>query len=494
LPLPNVMQSGSANYLFSRRYQHPVLKWKDEVHEFLISILAVILLSSFFLSPRVHTTDGFFYGFSEKGGAPGLLTLTLSQVTTWVFARSLMNAAILGFYYGIPGTLAYAVYYLSFLTGAWIVDGIRFRHGHASVQHFLHERFGRQGVGAYNIVVVVRLLSEVFANLLVVGIIFGVAGTVPYTIAIVSISFLTLGYSMMGGLSASLRTDVLQTVVLVGVLAVLLIRVMGVDGFNLPALLVTSPDMTSPGWVLLAVAFLQIWSYPLHDPVMMDRGFLADRRTTRLSFIHACWISIICVLAFGLLGIYAGVMKTGGDDMVRTLTRLLGDETMVLFNIALIISAVSTLDSTFSSASKLTIVDMSLAKVTVRNGRITMVLFLFGGLAFLFLGSKDLFLAVAVSGTASMFLTPVVIYSVWLNRDIAPWAFSVAFVAAMTGASLYFLEAGGHVSMIEPTFGIVHKYAKLLLICGAVMIASCGAFALAVKSRLVKISAGDGTS
>lgn len=461
------------------------------MYEVLIGVLGIILLASFMLSPRVRTTDGFFRGFAENGAAPNLLTLTLSQVTTWVFARSLMNAAILGFYYGIAGTVAYAAYYLSFLTGAWIVDGIRFRHGFSSVQDFLRERFGKQGVGAYNVVVVVRLLSEVFANLLVVGIIFGVAGTVPYTVAVVAIALLTLGYSMMGGLSASLRTDVLQTVVLVGVLFVLLIRVTGADGFDLPTLLVTSPDMTSPGWILLAVAFLQIWSYPLHDPVMMDRGFLADRRTTRLSFLHACWISVICILAFGLLGVYAGVMKTGGEDMLRTLTRLVGDTTMVLFNIALIISAISTLDSTFSSASKLTIVDMKAAAVTARNGRISMVLFLLGGLVFLFLGSRDLFSAVAVSGTASMFLAPVVIFSVWLNRDVAQWAFSVAFIAAMTGATLYFLEAGGHVSMIEPTFGIAHKYAKLLLISGAVMAVGCGAFAMALKPRFVEIQAKD---
>jgi len=461
------------------------------VFEVLIAVLGVVLVGSFFLSPRVRTTDGFFRGFSEDGAAPGLLTLTLSQVTTWVFARSLMNAAILGFYYGIAGTLAYGAYYLSFLTGAWIIDGIRFRHGCSSVQDFLRERFGGQGVAAYNVVVVVRLLSEVFANLLVVGIIFGVAGTVPYTVAIIAIALLTLGYSMVGGLSASLRTDVLQTVILVGVLAVLLIRMMGADGFDFPTMLVTSPDMTSPGWVLLAVAFLQIWSYPLHDPVMMDRGFLADRATTRKSFLHACWISVACILAFGLLGVYAGVMKSDGEDMIRTLTRLMGDGTMMVFNVALIVSAISTLDSTFSSASKLTIIDMKVAAATPRNGRITMVMFLLGGLAFLFLGSKDLFSAVAVSGTASMFLAPVVFFSIWLNRDIAPWAFGVAFVAAMSGATLYFLEAGNYVNLIEPTFGIAHKYAKLLLISGAVMATGCGAFAVAVKPRVLDLPTKD---
>jgi len=461
------------------------------MYEILIGSLGIILVVSFFLSPKVRTVDGFFLGSSENGTAPTLITLVLSQVTTWVFARSLMNAAILGYYYGIAGTVAYAAYYLSFLTGAWIVDGIRFRHGSPSIQHFLRERFGRQGVGAYNVVVVVRLLSEVFANLLVVGIIFGVAGTVPYTVAIVAIALLTLGYSVVGGLSASLRTDVLQTVILVAVLAVLLIKVFGADGFDLPAIIGTSPDMTSPGWILLLVAFLQIWSYPLHDPVMMDRGFLADRKTTKLSFLHACWISVLCILAFGLLGVYGGMMKTEGEDMVRTLTRLIGDNTMVLFNMALIISAISTLDSTFSSASKLTVIDMKMASPTARNGRISMALFLLGGLAFLFIGNKDLFSAVAVSGTASMFLAPVVFFSIWLNRDVASWAFSVAFVAAMTGATLYFLEAGGHVALIEPLFGIAHKYSKLLLISATVMGVGCGAFALGLRPRFVPVQAGE---
>ena len=77
--------------------------------------------------------------------------------------------------------------------------------------------------------------------------------------------------------------------------------------------------------MLLAVAFLQIWSYPLHDPVMMDRGFLADRETTRKSFLHAAWISIVGILIFGLIGVYAGLNKGEGEAMVAALTRLLGE-------------------------------------------------------------------------------------------------------------------------------------------------------------------------
>ena len=150
--------------------------------------VACVLAGSFLLSPRVRHVDGFYKGVSAGGAAPGLPTLVLSQVTTWIFARSLLNAAILGYYYGIAGTLAYAAYYLSFLTGGAIVDSIRFRHGCASIQDFLTARFGRTGARCFNALVAVRLLSEVFANLLVIGIIFGAAGTTNYFAAIAALA------------------------------------------------------------------------------------------------------------------------------------------------------------------------------------------------------------------------------------------------------------------------------------------------------------------
>ena len=211
---------------------------------------------------------------------------------------------------------------------------------------------------------------------------------------------------------------------------------------------------------------------------MMDRGFLADRKVTRRSFHHAAWISIVGILIFGLIGVYAGLNKLDGEAMVAALTRLLGEPAMVLFNLALVISAVSTLDSTFSSASKLVVRDMGVVEPSVRNGRIAMAAFLVGGLGFLFLGNKDLFAAVAVSGTASMFLVPVVFFNILGGSRVVPWAYALAFALAIAGASLYLMEAGGHVALIEPIFGLQHKYEKLLLICGVVMGGGCGSYAL----------------
>jgi len=95
----------------------------------LIAIAGIVAMLSIFLVPTAKTVNSFFSGTSPQGNAPTLFTLTFSQVTTWIFARSLMNAAILGYYYGIWGTLAYAAYYLSFLTGGKIIDQLRFQQG-----------------------------------------------------------------------------------------------------------------------------------------------------------------------------------------------------------------------------------------------------------------------------------------------------------------------------------------------------------------------------
>lgn len=127
---------------------------------------------------------------------------------------------------------------------------------------------------------------------------------------------------------------------------------------------------------------------------------------------------------------------------------------------------------------------MKLGGETLRNGRIAMALFTLGGVLFIFVGSKDLFSAVAVSGTASMFLAPVVFFSIWGNARVPVWSFAVAFVAAMAGAVLYFLEASGHAPLIGPLTGLEQKYSKLLVICIAVLVVGCGAFwAGLVQSR-----------
>lgn len=436
----------------------------------LVIVVVGVALLSILIAPRARDAGGFFAGLSAAGRPPGMLTLTLSQVTTWIFARSLLNAAILGFYYGIWGTLAYAVYYLSFVTGGQIIDNLRFRRGYTSVQAFLTDRFGRWGIICYNFVIGLRLVSEVFANLLVIGILFGAAGSGSYALAVVGLAAITLLYSMLGGLHASLRTDLLQMLLFLLVLGLLVGMALTSGHLTLAALTFKAFEIDQPGPVLMLVALLQIWSYPMHDPVMMDRGFLADRDTTRRSFLHAAWISVLCITLFGSLGVLAGANAASGEAMTEVLHRLLGELPMLMFNVALVISAMSTLDSTLSSSARLVAVSMPSGQASLVAGRSAMALFMLLGLLLVFVGNKDLFSAVAVSGTASMYLAPVVFFSLWGNRsDIPVWSYIGSFVLAVGGAMLYFLESSGYTQWL----GEMHKYTKLLFISATLLGLGC---------------------
>jgi Na+/proline symporter len=450
----------------------------------IIAVFGLVVLASLLVAPRRATIEGFFRGTSVTGAAPGLWMLVLSQVTTWIFARSLMNSAILGYFYGIWGTLAYAAYYASFLTGGFIVGRLR-ADGAGSVQGWLGGRFGPVGVGCYNLVIGLRLLSEVFANLLVVGLIFAAALPemgMAQNVAIVAVALLGLGYSAWGGLSAALRTDVLQMLVFLLVFAAAFIALVMSPGFDLGAVL-TAPGKSGAwnGQVLLLVAFLQVFSYPAHDPVMMDRGFLADMATTRASFLHAFWISALCIIAFGFFGIQAALVGADYEgQLIGTWAGMFPTWLFVALLVSLLISALSTLDSALASAARLVVDELKLGARTLMSGRIAMVVFMGAGAGLTLWGNQSLFDAVAVSGTASMFLTPVLLIGLVLGREVALWSYLVAFGAALTGAWAYFDRAGMFAAVLPEG----HKYEQLLVICLVVLAVGFAAVLAGARRRV----------
>ena len=159
--------------------------------------------------------------------------------------------------------------------------------------------------------------------------------------------------------------------------------------------------------------------------------------------------------------------------------QLLGTAPMMLFNAALVISAMSTLDSTLSSSAKLMAVDMGVMKMSLRNGRAVMAVFMLIGLMLVFWGNKDLFSAVAVSGTASLYLAPVIFFSLWGKRsDIPVWSYLLSFALAIVAAVLYFTESSGYSHLL----GDAHKYTKLLYLTISVLGFGCLGFWIGGKT------------
>ena len=104
--------------------------------------------------------------------------------------------------------------------------------------------------------------------------------------------------------------------------------------------------------------------------------------------------------------------------------------------LSLLVSALSTLDSALSSAARLVVEELRLAPRSMAGGRIVMLGFALAGTGLTLWGNQALFDAVAVSGTASMFLTPVLIVGLLMGRPVALWSYMVAWGAAMAGAAV----------------------------------------------------------
>ena len=136
---------------------------------------ALIIVSSlilFFLSPLAKTTDQFFKAVNQKK-APNTLVLTGSLIISWIFAKSITNAANLGLSFGLVGGVAYAGYYLSFAVAGIIIYQLRTKGGFKSIHEFLISKFGKNAMAIFSILIAFRLFNEVWSNTMVIGSYFG---------------------------------------------------------------------------------------------------------------------------------------------------------------------------------------------------------------------------------------------------------------------------------------------------------------------------------
>ena len=83
----------------------------------------------YFVVPRSGDEASFFRGSDEKGRPPSEWVLMMSIFISWIFAKSVTNAANLGATYGVVGGLAYATYWLSIPVAGLVIHRLRTREG-----------------------------------------------------------------------------------------------------------------------------------------------------------------------------------------------------------------------------------------------------------------------------------------------------------------------------------------------------------------------------
>lgn len=406
------------------------MEWLTWSQWLLVLGSSLVLLA---LAPTARTVKSFFYAATRTGEAPGFWLLTSSLVISWIFAKSITVAADLGAAYGLVGGVAYAGYYGSFCVAGIVIYQLRTKGGFQSIHQFLQKKHGKSALLLFSVLLAIRLFNEIWSNTMVIGLYFGEAGSTAYYASIGVFTALTLLYSLKGGMRSSMFTDAVQMVLfgilLVGLLGLIFPQTEG----GIVRYVQEGTWSLATGGNLLLVALIQMLSYPFHDPVMTDRGFVAPTSTTLKSFLWAGLIGAICIVLFSGVGIYARIHGLEGSAPVAA-GRHLGTVVLLVMNLIMITSASSTLDSTFSSFSKLVILDLGCFQpVTIAKGRLVMAgLALLGILPVFF--NPEILSATTVSGTMVIGLAPV--FLCW-NWAVPRWVFHVSVsIGLATGITL----------------------------------------------------------
>lgn len=380
-----------------------------------------VLLSSiliFALAPIAKTTKDFFYG-SKNDKQPNAVLLTSSLVISWIFAKSITNVANLGLSFGVIGVLSYAAYYLSFLVAGLVIFKMRTNGSFKSIHDFIGSKYGKGALYLFSILIAFRLFNEVWSNTLVIGSYFGDAGSTPYYASIIVFTLLTLAYALKGGMSTSILTDVIQMILFGVLLSTILIFILPEMKGNYHPIYASGTWSMATGGNLLLVAFLQCFSYPFHDPVLTDRGFITSPKTTLKSYIWASVIGVLCISLFGIVGIFARTKGINGDAAVEV-AKYFGPVMLLIMNFIMITSAASTLDSVFSSFSKLYNIDISPNRaLKISRGRIAMVVLTILGTIPIFF-KPEILSATTISGTMVIGLAPVFLF--W-NKSMPKFSF-----------------------------------------------------------------------
>ncbi|MFW6201435.1 MAG: sodium:solute symporter family transporter, partial [Gemmatimonadota bacterium] len=410
------------------------MSWTTAVPWLLLAVYGAALIG---LAPRSRGPGGFYEGRDSRGRAPSLGFLFGSIFIAWIFAKSVTNAANLGATFGLPGAVAYAGYWLSIPVAGLVIVTMRRRDGARSLTGWLVARYGRVAATTFLLAILIRLYNEVWSNTAVVGTYFGDKGSTAYYAGALVFTALTLGYTLKGGLRTSIWTDAIHA----GVFAALLVVIAAltlprVTGGEVSRVVSTGSWTLAGGVDLLVVALLQSLSYPFHDPVLTDRAFLSDPRTTLKAFFLAGGAGALAITLFGTLGVAAFLSGAPiDDDAPRVVASSIGIGVLTMVNVVMLASAGSTVDSTFSAVAKAVNVDAPGVRGRgpsgLTAGRVAMVAAAILGNLPLFAGTAILE-ATTISGTMVLGLAPVFVLGLFLRAPAL--SFHLAFwIGVATG-------------------------------------------------------------
>lgn len=393
-----------------------------------------------------YMTAGNRVGFGISAG---------SMTATWIWASSMYASATSGYLYGVSGPIHYGLW------GALMIlfiypFGRRIRavapkaHTLAEVMYARHGRSSQLMLAVSNVVGSVISLTS---NLIAGGVLVALLTPFAFAHGVVVLAVGLLVYTVWSGFRASVLTDFVQVVAMLGVVIVLIPAIFFLAGF--PAAFSSGAANLTPeqGNFFSSEAFLEqgapyiaaVLAYAIGNQTIAQRLFAVREDLIRKTFVTATLGyggTVIGVGMFGVLALYLGMEPLDGDPnnvIPQIAATYLPTALLVGFFVLIIGSLCSTADSDLSALSSIAMADIYGQNIAGKDkadprlmlliGRLTMVAATAVALVFASMQLDILDLLVFVGALWGALVFPVIASFYW--EKVTNAAFTTSVIAAL---------------------------------------------------------------
>ena len=409
------------------------------------------LIISLRISKKRENADGYMTG----GGRIGFGISAASMTATWIWAASMYASATSGFQFGLSGPIHYGLWgalmiLLIYPFGRRIRQVAPRAHTIAEVMFARHGRSSQLMLAGSN---VLGSIISLTSNLIAGGALIAMLSPFTFTQGIVAIGAGVLLYTLWAGFRASVLTDFVQVVFMLGAVVIIIPVVFFAAGgptlFETGAHNLTAQQQdffSSDAFFNQGAPYIAaVLAYAIGNQTIAQRLFAVREDLIKKTFVTATvgyGATIIGIGMLGVIALYAGIDPVGGDVnnlIPQMAATYLTPALLALFFIMIIGSLSSTADADLTALASIVMADIygqNIAGKTRANprtmvlvGRITMIVAMTAGIFFAGSQLNILDLLVFVGALWGALVFPVIASFYW-NR-VTNAAFSIAVVAAL---------------------------------------------------------------
>ncbi|MEE6273164.1 sodium:solute symporter family protein [Georgenia sp. MJ206] len=389
------------------------------------------------------------------GNKVGFGISAASMTATWIWASSMYASATSGYTYGIAGPIHYGLW------GALMIlfiypFGRRIRnvapkaHTLAEVMHARHGRSSQLMLAGSNIV---GSLISLTSNLIAGGVLISLLSPFTFVQGVLAVAGGVLLYTLWSGFRASILTDFVQVVAMLGAVAVIVPVIFFASGF--PSAFSDGAANLTPeqGNFFSSEAFLKqgapyiaaVLAYAIGNQTIAQRLFAVREDLIKKTFVTATVGYGAMVIGVGMLGVmalYLGIEPMDGDtnNLIPQMAAAYLPGVLVAVFFVMIIGALSsTADSDLSALSSIAMADVYGQNVAGKDkanpatmllvGRLTMIGATAAAIAFASLALNILDLLVFVGALWGALVFPVIASFYW--NKVTNKAFTVSVLLAL---------------------------------------------------------------